>query len=182
MNHRSDPSSDRLDALVTKYRSPFGPWVPQHILELAATTTRPDQPGRPSSFTRNNTALRLSWLGFRNHIPEGVCLDLMYALWEGMEQPERDPYPQALIDRMVKDTYRKGDPDKISLHTRASSGAWQAWASPFDMPVIDTDDPERVRTLWERGFAAIPVPSGDKGSSRNPRFTHLKDHPPTEQE
>jgi len=182
MYPRVDPSPDRLDTLVAKYHSPLGPWVPQHILELAATPTRPDQPGRPSAFTRNNTALRLSWLCYLNHIPENVCLELMYVLWEGMEQPERDPYPSALIDRMVQDTYRKGDPDKIKRYTKVSQGQWQAKAVPFVMPAIDPSDPERVRKLWNQGFAAIPIPTGDKGSTRNPKFSHLKITRPSEQE
>src|SRR3989304_2437459 len=174
--HKVDPAPERLGELIAKYQSPGGYWVSRRILELAATETRPDQLGRPSSFTRHSTALRLSWLCFLNHVPEDICLDLMYTLWDGMEQPEQDPYPITLIDRMVQDTYRKGDPSNLkqAAPRRWSPDIWRAIEMPFEMPVIDPGDPERIRKLWDKGFAAIPVPSGDKGSSRNPKFAHLK--------
>ena len=184
--HRVDPEPQRLAGLIARYRGASLSWVPLRILELAATPTRPDAPGKPSVFTRHSTSLRLSWLCFLNHVSEETCLELMYALWDGMEQPERDSYPAALIDRMVQDTYRKGDPSKLRQSPQRAWGtdsdSWRATPRAFEMPVIDTEDPDRVRTLWDKGFAAIPVPSGEKGSSRNPKFAHLKTSRPTEAE
>ncbi|MDO8751604.1 MAG: bifunctional DNA primase/polymerase [Dehalococcoidia bacterium] len=191
VHNRARPDEPTLLLLRERYRDRH---IPIPILELASTPTRPDFPNRPSRNTRDETSRDLAWQCRIRSVPMETALALQETLYSLMDQPHRDEIPWAVLQEKVFRAYEKPllqPKGALPPLTRGTNWRplvehkqepWEATPVPFTMPFIDREDPERVRKLWDAGFAAIPVPSGGKGSARNPKFAHLKDRRPTEEE